>query len=143
MRQAEILDIRLGQIQMDGKTTIIKRPDSKNGHPRKVTASNTVETALQTLIDNLPEDVGPDTKLISLNQDKLAWRWKQARKKAGVKDLTWHDLRHEALSILANSGANIGMLQTQSGHRSAKTLIKYINPTPREIKKILDGISES
>lgn len=143
MRKSEILDIRLGQIQREGKITVIKRPDSKNGHPRKVTASNAVVTALNILVDNLPKDAGPDTKLISLNRDELSWRWKLARRKAGVTNLTWHDLRHEALSILANSGANIGVLQAQSGHKTTKTLVRYINPTPREIKKILDSIPES
>jgi site-specific recombinase XerD len=45
---------------------------------------------------------------------------------AGI-DLHWHDLRHEALSRLADDGVPVHELQLLAGHASITTTQRYMN----------------
>jgi site-specific recombinase XerD len=42
-------------------------------------------------------------------------------------DLHWHDLRHEALSRLADDGVPVHELQLLAGHASITTTQRYMN----------------
>jgi site-specific recombinase XerD len=42
-------------------------------------------------------------------------------------DLHWHDLRHEALSRLADDGVPVHELQMLAGHASITTTQRYMN----------------
>ena len=51
--------------------------------------------------------------------DPTKWFWR-AKRRAGVPaDLTYHDLRHTAASLMVRSGANVKAIQNQLGHASA------------------------
>ena len=51
--------------------------------------------------------------------DRTKWFW-WAKRRAGVPlDLTFHDLRHTAASLMVSSGANVKAVQNQLGHASA------------------------
>lgn len=52
----------------------------------------------------------------------------QANRDALAKiDLHWHDLRHEALSQLADDGVPVHELQLLAGHASITTTQRYMN----------------
>ena len=55
-----------------------------------------------------------------------------------VHDVTFHDLRHEALSRLAARGFTLAELKRQSGHKSDAALLRYINAVPAEMRKKLE-----
>ena len=69
--------------------------------------------------------------------DQVESQWKNARDKAGIKDLHFHDLRHEALSRMASKGLNLGELKAQSGHRTTSILANYLNALPSDVAKKL------
>lgn len=135
MRQSELLDLRLHQVRKYGNVVMIIREDSKNDETRNVTMSPRAGRALGDLVAMLPRGYrsDPDTKLIDLPWYKLATRWKKARTIAKVTGLTWHDLRHEGISIMAEKGLTIGELQAQSGHKTVDILVDYINAVPATI----------
>jgi integrase len=54
----------------------------------------------------------------------------QARKKAGVKDIRFHDLRHMAITRLAEKLPNLIKLSAVSGHKSLAMLKRYYHPNP-------------
>ena len=66
-------------------------------------------------------------------RDALFRRAKQA---AGIADLHWHDLRHEAATRLARK-LDVLDLARMTGHRDSKSLLTYYNPTAAEIAKRL------
>ena len=66
-------------------------------------------------------------------RDALFRRAKQA---AGIADLHWHDLRHEAATRLARK-LDVLDLARMTGHRDPKSLLTYYNPTAAEIAKRL------
>jgi hypothetical protein len=49
------------------------------------------------------------------------------RKALAQIDLNWHDLRHEALSRLADEGVPVHELQVLAGHASITTTQRYMN----------------
>jgi integrase len=55
----------------------------------------------------------------------FATAWRTAKKKAGIKNLRWHDLRHSAVSRLAAGGVNDGTIQEIAGWMSPKMIKKY------------------
>ena len=52
--------------------------------------------------------------------------WDRLRKRAGITDLTFHDLRHEALSRMFEKGMNIPQVMSISGHQTASQLFRYV-----------------
>jgi site-specific recombinase XerD len=49
------------------------------------------------------------------------------RKELARIDLHWHDLRHEALSRLADDGVPVHELQMLAGHANITTTQRYMN----------------
>ena len=52
--------------------------------------------------------------------------WDRLRKRADIANLTFHDLRHEAISRLFESGLSISQVMQISGHQTASQLFRYI-----------------
>ena len=48
--------------------------------------------------------------------------WDRFRTRAGITNLTFHDLRHEAISRMFDSGMRIHEVMAVSGHRAASQL---------------------
>lgn len=74
---------------------------------------------------------------ITENAFKLAWQ--RAVKRAGLPGLHFHDLRHEAVSRLAEKLTNILELSSVTGHRDRRMLKRYYHPRPEELDRKLAG----
>ena len=135
MRRSEILDLRAAEVRSTRLGRVIERQKSKNGYARRVVLTARATTAIDALRDGKD---GAD-KLFRLNADAVAWRWDKARAAAGCPDLRLHDLRHEALSRMADAGLSVGALAAQSGHRTMQTLLRYVNASERDIREKLAG----
>jgi integrase len=64
-------------------------------------------------------------------------------KEAGLVDLTFHDLRHEATTRLAKFYKNPAILKKITGHRGLKSLDRYFHPDLTEIAETYEfaGVS--
>lgn len=60
------------------------------------------------------------------------------RKRAGIPDLRFHDLRHEAVSRLFEAGLSVPEVAMVSGHRTPAMLFRYTHPKAEEVAKKLD-----
>ncbi len=64
----------------------------------------------------------------------------QAAEKIGEKGLTPHQLRHTCASLAIQAGANVKVLQTLLGHKTATlTLDRYGHLFPDDLDKISDA----
>jgi integrase len=91
------------------------------------------ETALQ-ILDGLP--INSDrTFPITTNAFRLAWD--RVRARAGITDLHFHDLRHEAISRFFERGLNVPEVALISGHRDPRMLFRYTHPKPHVIAEKL------
>jgi len=65
------------------------------------------------------------SRIFNVTPNSVRLAWERACTKAGITDLRFHDLRHEAISRFLEKGLGIAEVATISGHRDYKTLQKY------------------
>ncbi|HYF87562.1 site-specific integrase [Azospirillum sp.] len=130
MRQSEILNLLWADIQWTSRTLLIK--DSKNGTPRVIPLSR---KAIQIL------EGRQGLKLKSpfpYHVRAVQRAWDATVGDAGVDDLHFHDLRHEAISRFFEKGLGVPEVALISGHKDMRMLLRYTHMTAAEIAKKLD-----
>jgi integrase len=65
-----------------------------------------------------------------LDRSKLLKRFKAAARRAGLRDLRFHDLRHTFGTKMAGAGVPMRTLQEWMGHRDFKTTLIYADYAP-------------
>jgi len=73
-----------------------------------------------------PQSGGP---VFRIDQNVLKMRYRRAVMRAGIDDLTFHDLRHIATSRLAKLYPNPLDLKRVTGHKDLKSLDRYYHAT--------------
>ena len=118
MRQGELLGLAWADV--DAKRRIAFLELTKNGEARAVPLSS----AAMAVLDALPKD--PSGRVIGCGRVTLYSAFRDAVKRAGISDFTFHDLRHEALSRLAERGDfSVLELAAVSGHKTLQMLKRY------------------
>jgi integrase len=119
MRRGELLQGQWVDVDWDARTLTIHM--TKNGDPRTIPLSPAALTVLHALWAQRPNDAAIFP--ISANAVKLAWRRLCAS--AGIKNLRFHDLRHEAVSRFFELGLSVPEVQLISGHKDVRMLFRY------------------
>lgn len=121
MRQGELLSLTWKQINKKHKLAMLTDPDKiKNEEPRAVPLS---PAALQVL-----EDLPRSTTgfVLPVERMTLYHAFMYACQRADIEDFTFHDLRHEALSRLAERGDfTVLEMAAVSGHKTLQMLKRY------------------
>jgi Site-specific recombinase XerD len=73
---------------------------------------------------------------MSPNAVRLAWE--RLKKKGDIKDLHFHDLRHEAISKLFEKGLSIPEVALISGHKDVRMLFRYTHLKAEDILLKID-----
>lgn len=126
MRQSELLKIEW----KDVKTFGIHLKETKNGKPRDVPLS----PKARTLLDSMPRSIGGS--VFPTTQSAVVQAWSRACKRAGIEDLHFHDLRHEATSRLAQKLPMQDLMKV-TGHSSSTMLARYYHPRVEELARKL------
>jgi integrase len=82
------------------------------------------------VINDMPR-CAPTVFTISANALRLAWE--RLRRRAGVLELRFHDLRHEAVSRFFEKGLNVPEVAMISGRRDPRMLFRYTDSKPEEV----------
>ncbi len=120
MRRGEILGLRWKHINLEKRTAFI--PLTKNGESRTVPLSLAAIEILKQLPRNLNGQVFP------VNPTTLSAAIDRARIKAKLEDFHFHDLRHMAITRIAEKLPNLIELSAVSGHKSLAMLRRYYHP---------------
>ncbi|MER8648956.1 site-specific integrase [Mesorhizobium sp. M0586] len=128
MRRGELLALRWDQI---GKDHIFIRT-SKNGESRTIALSNTAIAILDS-VAKIEERVFP------ISPSALSQAWRRLAKRAGVNDLRFHDLRHEAISRFFELGLTAPEVQSMSGHKDMRMLYSYAHANRLVVLSKLNG----
>lgn len=121
MRRSELINLRRDQIR--GKVAYLE--DTKNGERRSVPLSQKA----RDLIATLPSRI--DGRLFEMIPNAVSNTFPKSCRDAGVKDLTFHDLRHEATSRLFEAGFNMMEVSSVTGHKSLGQLKRYTHLCPQ------------
>ena len=118
MRRGEILGLQWEHVDLDRRIAFL--PLTKNGSSRDVPLST--KAALVLARQRQRNDTTSPFPVTS-NGFRLAWE--RLRKRAGLSDLRFHDLRHEAISRFFELGLNIPEVAVISGHKDPRMLFRY------------------
>lgn len=129
MRRSEILSLNWDIICFSNKVASLAL--TKNGCSRRVPLS---PQALAVL-SNLKKFGAPAPIPINDNAFRLAWD--RLRSRAGITDLRFHDLRHEAISRFFEKGLSIAKVASISGHKDPRMLFRYTHLDATEIAQKL------
>lgn len=124
MRQSEIHRMRWSDIDFEANTIFIrdrKDPKVKEGNDQTIPMFKGVKFALMSLHKEAVNDKVFQVKLAASISDRFALLTKQA----GVEELVFHDLRHEAISRMFERGLSIPEVALVSGHKDWKQLKRY------------------
>lgn len=122
-RKRELLDARWEYVDFERRT--LRVPLSKSGKARNIPLSQAAIEILKQLPrwDDCPYVIpNPETKEPFGN---LFYPWDTVRKKAGLQDVRWHDLRHSAASALVQANVPIYTVARILGHSSLQHTSRY------------------
>ena len=93
--------------------------DTKNGEARDIPLSS----AARKILRGIPRDISGD--VFPIHIDAFKSQWTKAVRRAGINNLRFHDLRHEATSRFFEKGLNIMEVAAITGHKDLRMLQRY------------------
>ncbi|MET0116501.1 MAG: site-specific integrase [Sedimenticola sp.] len=124
MRRGELSKIQHQDINWDKSTLHI--PETKNGIARTIPlSSNNARHALRAIILATVKTTEESGRLITLKPHSITRAFQRACKRAGITDLRFHDLRHEATSRFFEKGFNVMEVASITGHQDLRMLRRY------------------
>jgi len=70
-------------------------------------------------------------------RNTLKTAFKAACRRAGIKDLRFHDLRHTFGFDCVEKGYNLAFIQMLMGHKSITSTMRYVHVTKEQIRKVI------
>jgi len=125
MRRGELLELRWEHVNLAKRVAYL--PMTKNGESRTVPLSSIAHVILSSLPRSIDGRVFP----ITANAFKLAWE--RSCERAGIENLHFHDLRHEATSRLFEKGLNLMEVASITGHKTLQMLQRYTHLRPENL----------
>ena len=134
MRRSEIFSFSARDVDFDRRFILLR--DTKNGQSRKVPLTRRAMAVLRALPDR---GEAPLLKLTA-NAVKKAF-FGRVLPAAGIADLHFHDLRHEAISRFAETGKfKLIDLLAISGHRDPRMLQRYAHLCSKKLAERMDMV---
>ncbi|HXZ16404.1 MAG TPA: tyrosine-type recombinase/integrase, partial [Roseiarcus sp.] len=138
-RLGEIVNLKWSEI--DAKGRCLRLSDSKEGA--------TVRPAGQVLIDYIATIKRPEDCSIVLSPVRsgkvfgaLAKGWKRVAKKAGLKDVTPHTLRHSFASVAGDLGYTEPTIAALLGHAAGSVTSRYVHHLDSVLVAAADRVAE-
>ncbi|WP_433972761.1 tyrosine-type recombinase/integrase [Tunturiibacter lichenicola] len=138
MRRGEMYSLLWDQVDFHRKEIVLTQ--TKNGSARTVHMIDDVIAAMKGLrkipmvrksrSSELPNQA-PDNAVFALGDNKK-W-WASATRRARIKNLRWHDLRHTFCSRLAQAGFSIKVIQEAAGHKTIQMAARYMHLDKRTL----------
>lgn len=129
MRRSELLALRWADVFLADR--YVRLHDTKNGEPRDVPLS----TRAHAVLEGLPRHISGQVFPVTGEAVKKAFT--RAVERAGLGDLHFHDLRHEATSRIAEKLDNVLELSAVTGHKTLTMLKRYYHPRAKDLARKL------
>ena len=130
MRRSEILSLRWENIS--DQQRIASLPDTKNGSKRDVPLTLKASKVIASL--KAQKDY-----VFPTSDYAVRHAWDRLVRRAGIEDLRFHDLRHEAVSRFFEMGLSVPEVALISGHKDFRMLARYTHITAENVRNKLDA----
>lgn len=170
MRRGEMLSLRWGNVDLERLSVTVR--ESKNGHSRIIPLThkallllNNMRNTKKEIYNGAGAQFDPIFRLtletLSANRSKkdnqielcdcifpitpnaLRLSWERICRRAGIGDLHFHDLRHEAISRLFELGLTVPEVASISGHRDMRMLLRYAHADTKALSIRLSRIDRN
>lgn len=142
MRCAEILGLKWENVDLEKRQILIKAESSKSGKGRIIPITSTLLYELRRLEGR---SHGSD-QFVFLYKSRpvksIQVAFTNARCRAGIKDLTFHDLRHTFASRLVSKGANPVSVKNILGHANLKTTEIYLHANLKQMREAIELLDD-
>jgi len=147
MRKGELLKLTWEDVNLENNLLTVRAENSKSKKSRRIPIS----TALRKLFREQKLKTSrsgyvfltPEGKQYSdKNPSALKRSFGTALKRANIKDLVFHDLRHTCATRMAERGASIIAVKEILGHADIKTTMKYFHPE-KSLNEAVELVSKS
>lgn len=135
-RQDEICQIQRSHLHEKSGTYLVqdlKHPDGSTGNDHVAILPEPGWAVVRAILQQM-KDV--DGRLLPFNSKTIGSYFTNACKILGIKDLRFHDLRHEGASRLAEDGLTIPQIQQITLHEAWDSLSRYVNMTPVRAERL-------
>jgi integrase len=123
MRREEIASLLWKNVNLRGRYALL--PDTKNNEPRTVPLSTAALNILRTLPRHETPDAGQEP-VFGLAATQITDAMLSTCRKAGLANLRFHDLRHEATSrFFEHTDLDVMEIKAITGHKTLQMLIRY------------------
>jgi integrase len=143
MRQGEQLSLRREHVNFEART--IELLETKNGETRYVHMSQQCAELFREQFASHDSDwVFPRRRQKSdgpLNASTLRDSYYRALKRAGLRGLNWHSLRHTAATRLLRAGVNVRTVQHILGHRSIEMTMRYVKVVEVDVTDAMEALA--
>ena len=130
-RVGELCKLRWQDLNADANTIIVR--DRKN--PNGSLGNNSVLPLLGGSLDILLRQPRIDELIFPFNSRSITAGFRRARKKLGIDDLRYHDLRREGASRLIEHGLSLEETARITGHKDLNVLWQvYVSIQPEHFK---------
>ncbi len=134
MRKEEILSLKWKDV--DYRIRTISILDTKNGESREIPMNDIVHRTL--LAVRKADSPWVFCKKSGERYGNVRKAFEGARKRAGIVDFRFHDLRHTFASHLVMAGVDLRTVQELLGHKSFEMTLRYAHLSPEHKKAALD-----
>jgi len=122
MRQGEIAALEWQNIDLEKRHLYVRK--SKSGKKRTVRLSLRVLAILKAM------KLNDNERVFTKSANEISKEFTAAVRELDIKNLHFHDLRHEATSRFFEKGLNIKQVQQMTGHETLEMLFRYVHLSP-------------
>jgi integrase len=141
MRRGEVLSLTWVNVDFENRVAFL--PMTKNGEPRRVPLSTEAIETLQSVRESVRESVLREKgQIFPISAKALRLAWERAKRRVGVENLRFHDLRHEAISRFFELGLSVPEVSLISGHKDARMLFRYTHLKPENVAKKIEALTQ-
>lgn len=121
LRLNELFTLTWSDIDFDNDVISVKAQNAKKQIGRKTLITPRVKKELLKIYES------SDKSSRVFNQKSPVRAFRTACDRAGIDDLTFHDLRHTAITRMIRAGISHTEVMKMSGHKTMKTFLRYLN----------------
>ena len=129
LRRGALAAMLWKNVDIQTRVLFVPVPNSKNGESYRVPLSSQAIGVLNAQPRRM------DGKVWGIQADSITQAFDRVCKRAGIEDLRFHDLRHEATSRLFEKGFNPMEVSTITGHKTLQMLKRYTHLRAEDLAK--------
>ncbi len=147
-RKGELLNLKVSNVDLKGRTITLDPGSTKNGEGREVSMNPTIHGLLAACIEGRGPEDNVFRRMVTLRGGKQEERpvtdirpgWPNACAMAGVPDLLFHDLRRTAVRNLIRAGVSEKVAMQITGHKTRSMLDRYDIVNQNDIREALEKL---